>query len=86
MDVEVALLGSPSLISLVVCVAVKATLKQNCTESELRSCVKVEVAILGPLSLICQLTSEDIKHQLIISFTSTQTAWIIRYGKPRTAT
>ena len=64
MDVEVAVLGSPSLISLVVCVAVKATLKQNCTESELRSCVKVEVAVLGPLSLIVHKVSMVVKQHL----------------------
>ena len=43
---EVAVLGSPSLIVLMVSVDVK----QNCTELqslELRSCVKVEVAVLG---------------------------------------
>ena len=51
MKVEVVVgLGSPSLISLMVSVDVcgrKATLKQMANHSELRSCVKVEVAVLG---------------------------------------
>ena len=46
MKVEVALLGFPSLIVLMVSMDVK----QRCIEqlaSELRNCVKVEVAVLG---------------------------------------
>ena len=46
--VEVAVLGFPSLIVLMVSVGVKATLNSNTQQvSELRSCVKVEVAVLG---------------------------------------
>ena len=44
MKVEVAILGSPSLISLMVSVDVKQHLEEI---AELRSCVKVEVAVLG---------------------------------------
>ena len=43
MKVEVAVLGSPSLISLMVSVDVKQHVYQSV--SELRSCVKVEVAV-----------------------------------------
>ena len=42
MKVEVAVLGSPSLMVLMVSVE----LKQNYQVSELRSCVKVEVAFM----------------------------------------
>ena len=44
--VEVAVLGSPSLISLMVSVDVKHHQKKK-TAPELRICVKVEVAVLG---------------------------------------
>ena len=44
--VEVAVLGSPSLIILMVCVDVKQHLKK------FRSCVKVEVAVLASSFLI----------------------------------
>ena len=46
MKVEVAVLGSPSLISLMVSVDVKHYQKKK-TAPELRICVKVEVAVLG---------------------------------------
>ena len=46
MKVEVAVLGSLSLIILMVSVDVKQHLKK------LRSCVKVKVAVMGSLSLI----------------------------------
>ena len=49
--VEMAVLGSPSLIVLVVSVDVKQPWT-NGMPSELRSCVKVEVAVLGSPSLI----------------------------------
>ena len=98
MKVEVAILGSPSLISLMVSVDVKqhleeiaelraqelcesrggcpglpvpnslyglcgckATLNLNIA-SELRSCVKVEVAVLGPPSQIVLMVSVDVKR------------------------
>ena len=35
------------------------------------------------LSLICQLTSEDIKHQLIIILTSTETTRPVRDGEKK---
>ena len=47
MEVEVAVLGSPSLTVLMVSVKV----------SDLRSCVKVEVAVLGFPSLIVLMVS-----------------------------
>ena len=50
MKVEVAVLGPPSLTVLTVSCGRKATL--NCSISELRSCVKVEVDVLGSPSLI----------------------------------
>ena len=43
MKVEVAVLGSPSLIDLTVFVDVKQHLRKSQRKSELRSCVKVEV-------------------------------------------
>ena len=49
--VEVAVLGSPSLISLMVSVDVKhheRRKKKDTDDSELRSCVKVEVDVLAP--------------------------------------
>ena len=61
MKVEVAVLGSPFLISLLVSVDVK-TLKQ--TVSELRSCLKVEVAVLGSPSVIVLMVSVDVKQHL----------------------
>ena len=58
--VEVAVLGSPSLISLMVSVDVKQHVYQSV--SELRSCVKVEVAVLGSPSLISLMVSVDAKQ------------------------
>ena len=46
MKVEVAVLGSPSLIILMVSVKTYRNLRRKVT-TELRSCVKVEVAVLG---------------------------------------
>ena len=54
-----AVLGSPSLTVLMVSEGRKATL--NCSISELRSCVKVEVAVLGSLSLTVLMVSVDVK-------------------------
>ena len=61
MNVEVAVLGSPSLIVLTVSVAVEQ--HRICSVSELRSCVcvKVEVAVLGSPSLIVRTVSVDVK-------------------------
>ena len=54
MKVEVAVLGSPSLISLTVSVGVRQHFNNNNNDSmaEFRSCVKVEVAVLVSPSLI----------------------------------
>ena len=58
MKVEVAVLGSPSLIVL------RSLWTKSNTEllvSELRSCVKVEVDVMGSLSLIVRTVSLDVK-------------------------
>ena len=60
MRVEVAVLGSPSLIRLVVSVDV-VSLNLNLS-SELRRCVKVEVAVLGSPFLIVIAVSVDVKQ------------------------
>ena len=55
-----AVLGSPSLIVLMV-----SELERVLSERvlpKLRSCVKVEVVVLGSLSLIACLDSLDVKH------------------------
>ena len=57
MKVEEAVLGSLSQIVLMVC-GRKATL--NWSSRELRSCVKVEVAVLGSPSLIGRTVSADV--------------------------
>ena len=55
-----AVLGSPSLIALSVCVdAGKATLKEKDQSPELGSCVKVEVAVLSSPSLTVPAVSVD---------------------------
>ena len=56
-----AVLGSLSLISPVVSVDIKSTLKAM-LGSEFRSCGKVKVAVLGSLSLISPVVSVDIKQ------------------------
>ena len=56
MRVEVSVLGSPSLIVLMVSVDVKPH------RNEFRSCVKVEVAVLGSPSLIVLMVSVDVKQ------------------------
>ena len=65
MNVEVAVLGSPSLISLVVSVDVKKhERRQEKKEPEQSSGVaslKVEVAVLGSPSLISLVVSVDVK-------------------------
>ena len=62
MKVEVALLGSPSLIVLIVFMDVKQPLKKKSQTSLLRSCVKVKVAILGSPSLIILMVSVEVKQ------------------------
>ena len=61
MKVEVAVLGSPSLISLMVSVAVKHRWTGT-GESQFRSCVKEEVDVLGSPSLIIFTASVDVKR------------------------
>ena len=64
MKVEVAVLGSPSLIAVfMVFVDVKQHHKhEHAAQSELRSCVKVEVAVLGSPSLTVPTASVDVKQ------------------------
>ena len=63
MKVEVAVLGSPSLVSLMVSVDVKHHVYLLIAQSaELRSCVKVEVAVLGSPSLVSLMVSGDGKQ------------------------
>ena len=57
MKVEVAVLGSPSIIVLMVSSGRKATL-----EEEFKSCVRVEVAVLGSPSIIVLMVSMDAKQ------------------------
>ena len=54
---------SPSLISLAVSVDVKHHERRRRNGSEVKSCVKVEVAALGSPSLISLMVSLDVKHQ-----------------------
>ena len=62
MKVEVAVQGSPVPNSPYGLCGHKATL--NCHgRSELRSCVKVEVAVLGSSSLIVLMVSVDVTQQ-----------------------
>ena len=61
MKVEVAVLGSPSLIVLNIVCGYKAILNVSLF-SEFRSCVKVEVAVLGSPSLIVLTVSVDVKQ------------------------
>ena len=59
MKVEVAVLGSPSLVVLMVSVDVKQhQLEQQSSD---RSCVKVEVGVLGPLYLIVLMVYVDVR-------------------------
>ena len=64
MKVEVAVLGSPSLIILMVSVDVKQHLKKNHLNLEFKSCVKVEVAVLDSPSLTVRMVSVDSKATL----------------------
>ena len=73
MEVEVAVLGSLSLIILMVYNSVDVNNTELVLVSELRSCVKVEVAVLGSLSLIILMVynSVDVKqHRTGISVTA----------------
>ena len=56
-----AVLGSPSLTVLMVSVDVKLDWNMV-TESELRSCVKVEVDVLGSTSLTVLMDRVDVKQ------------------------
>ena len=59
----VKVLGSPSLIVLMVSVDVKRhSTSMNLCQTEIRSCVKVEVAVLGSPSLIVLMVSVDVKQ------------------------
>ena len=62
MKVEVAVLGSPSPIVLMVSVDVKQHWKKMSCRSKLRNCVKDEVAVLGSPSPIVLTVSVDVKH------------------------
>ena len=53
--------GSPSLTVLMVSVDVKQHLKKTVYQSQLMSCVKVEVDVLGFTSLISLMVSVDVK-------------------------
>ena len=58
--IEVVVVGSPSLISLMVSVDEKQ--HPNFFMSELSCCVKIEVVILGSPSLISLMVSADVKQ------------------------
>ena len=58
MKVEVAVLGSPSIIVLMVSVDVN----QHCSITKVRSCVKVEVAFLGFPSLTDLMVYVDVNQ------------------------
>ena len=61
--VKVAVMGSPSLIILMVSVDVKRYLKIN-----FWSCVKAEVAVVGYPSIINLMVSVDVKQYLKTEF------------------
>ena len=77
--VEVAVLGSPSVIVLMVSVDVKQYWNIG---SELRSCVKIEVAVLGSPSVIVLMVSVDVKQHWNIASEQCGS----RGGRPDTAT
>ena len=64
MKVEVAVLGSPSLIVCMGFVDVRQHLKKKkkWSTTEFRSCVKVEMAVLGSPSLIVRMGSVDVEQ------------------------
>ena len=57
-----AVLGSPSLIVLMVSVDVKHHERTRPDQTELRSCVEVDVAVLDSLSLISLMVSVAVKQ------------------------
>ena len=61
MNVKAAVLGSPSIITLMVSVDVKPHSTVDVKE-EVRRCVKVEVAVLGSSSLTVRTVSVDVKQ------------------------
>ena len=61
MKVEVATMGSPSLIVFMVSVDIKQH-RKKVSVADLRSCVKVEVTTLGSPSLIVFMVSVDINN------------------------
>ena len=62
MKVEMAVLGSPVPVSTYGLCGRKATLKKKLCKTEFRSCVKVEVTVLGFPSLIALMVSVDVKQ------------------------
>ena len=62
MKVEVAVLNSPSITSLLVSVDVIKASELERSDSDLNSYVKVEVAVLSSPSLIRLLVSVDVKQ------------------------
>ena len=63
MKVDVAVLGSPSLIIFTVSVDVKQHLTCTLqTNSEVRSCVKVDGAVLDVPDIIVLMVSVDVKQ------------------------
>ena len=63
MKVEVAVLGSPVPVSTYGLCGRKATLrKKKLCKTELRSCVSVEVTVLGFPSLTVLIVSVDVKQ------------------------
>ena len=63
MKVEVAVLGSMSLIVRTVSVDVKQRRTELDLDSELTSCAKVEMDVLGSPSLIVRTVSVDVKQR-----------------------
>ena len=62
MKVEVAVLGSPSLIILIRHCIRKAAFEEVTNISAQELCVEVEVAVLGSPSLIVLMVSVDVKQ------------------------
>ena len=66
--VQMAVLGSTSLISLMVSVDVKQHSTNNFQASEFRSCVKVEEAVLGSPSLRVRRVSVEVRQHSAPTF------------------
>ena len=62
MKVEVDVLGSPSLMVLMVSVDIKQILKKNVVWFKVQKLVKVEVDVLGSPSLAVLVVSVDVKQ------------------------